>query len=289
MTEESCSLDFLNMNAVEVDQKKVYKEQSEIERNAEVCEKFQKALHSSLRLSNNDAVEYLKKRKINRDMIDKFSIGWCPSDANFRKSNNEHLIRLRGRLTFPIKDEYGDIASFSGRLPNTETNGDIKWWHESYSKSFFLYGLDVAYESILEKDLAIIVEGQIDAITCHRYGLTNTVACMGTAFTYQHIEKISRLTNNFILMFDGDGAGLKASREVSGYFDKYNDKFAGDHGSRIKKDKNLFFYKKITLRNNGIEYDPDEFLNKYGSDPIVKKIQEYQEERSGFLKEEKNV
>lgn len=250
--------------AIIMEETLLYKADFEVKRNKDLCEKFHSALRSSKYLKK-EVSQYLNDRKLDNAIIDKYLIGWCPEDVKF-PIHLEQFKALAGRIVFPIIDEYGDVVSFSGRLPTKEkVDGVPKWWHGSYVKAFFLYGLNNAIDSIIEKDYVVIVEGQIDTITCNRCGIDNVVGSMGTALTYQHIEKLSRLTNRFVLMFDGDKAGRSASKSTIEYFDFYN------NTSISKKIINYKYY-DIPLIYKGVEYDSDEFINKYGSKPIIDKI-----------------
>ena len=158
------------------------------------------------------ALDYLHKRKINKNSIEKFSIGWCPLSTRLDQKN-EYLKYFIGRVIFPIKDEYGDIITFSGRYPHDD-NSNFKWFHGDYSKSFYLYGLHESLDEIMKKDFVIVVEGQIDVIQCHQIGLTNTVGTMGTALTDEHLAKLNRFTENIVFMFDGDAPGRKISKKT---------------------------------------------------------------------------
>lgn len=245
----------------------LYKPESEVDRNAKLCLKFKNALRSSK--YNKKALPYLEERKIDFETADKFDIGWCPENIKF-PSYLKSIESLRGRVIFPIKDEYGNIISFSGRLPDKNADGGAKWWHESYAKSFFLYGLNVALEKIMKWNFVIIVEGQIDAITCHKHGLENTVASMGTALTFQHIAKITRFTNNFVFMFDSDNAGRRASKDAMSYLDKFN-KYKNEYKSTYDY---VDTYVDVNLIKDGVGYDPDEFINKFGVNPIIKRMKQ---------------
>jgi DNA primase len=204
-------------------------------------------------------MKYLRDRGLSDELIKKFSIGWCPKNTKF-KDKTRDLDSLKGRVIFPIKDEYGDIISFSGRIPRKDTGDDDKWWHESYTKSFFLYGFDAALLDIMKKDFVIIVEGQMDVVQCHKHGLTNTIGLMGTNLTIQHIAKIVRFTSNFIFMLDGDKPGREATTNIRKFFDR-----AINNGYDFK-------YIDVPLIVDGKSYDPDEFLKTFGVIPIKKKI-----------------
>ena len=121
-----------------------------------------------------------------------------------RFSGEDHLSHLRhpstGRRIRRKGDQRGAARSIS-----TLRNRSI------YHKGETLYGLQVAKQSIAEKDGVIIVEGYFDLLTLHQYGFKNSVATLGTALTPQHIRTLKRYTKNFITLFDGDEAGIHAN------------------------------------------------------------------------------
>jgi len=230
---------------------------------------FQKALYKDE--NAEEARKYLEGRKIGEDLINKFSIGWCPLESKI----NSRMNHLKGRIIFPIKDEYGDMLAFSGRFPlrteqMTDAQKSKRWWNESFNKSFFFYGLDVALQDILRKKFVILVEGQVDVITCHKFGLTTAIGLMSHDLTPYHIAKLTRLTRNFILLLDGDDVGRKASQKIKKQFSLMRS--PGKNGKYTIID--------INLRVKDHVYDPDEFLNKYGPKPIIKKIIEKKEKIS---------
>jgi DNA primase len=219
-------------------------------------------------LGNNGKAEkaraYLEGRGISQDLVEIFSIGWCPPDAKIWSK----FEQLRGMLIFPIRDFTGKILAFSGRLPVSKEevkDGEKRWWNESYNKSFFFYGLDVAIKHILDHDFAIIVEGQTDVISCHKFGLKNTIGLMSKDLSKKHwMVKLPRFTLNYILMLDGDSAGRKAAiktkREI------IDRKLPGD------EEGISYRVADINLNVKGKEYDPDELLKKYGPRPIIESI-----------------
>ncbi len=117
---------------------------------------------------------------------------------------------------FPIFDFSGRVVAFSGRLyPETEKEGVGKYINSPqtilYDKSKILYGFDKAKTEIRKKDACVIVEGQMDILMSHQAGVLNAVAVSGTGLTPFHLESIGRLTNNLIVSFDSDEAGLIAA------------------------------------------------------------------------------
>lgn len=124
--------------------------------------------------------------------------------------------RFRGRIMFPLCDAHGTVVGFTGRvLVETETSGG-KYVNTPetplFNKSRILYGLHKAKQEIKTKDLAVIVEGQMDVIACHAHGMTNVVAASGTALTAEQVKLIKRYTNNVAMAFDADAAGENAGK-----------------------------------------------------------------------------
>ena len=222
-------------------------------------DRFHRALFESN--SKGDAIRYLNKRKFGKDVIDKFKIGWCPPDAPIR----ENLSFLRGRLVFPTVDEYGDVLGFSGRLLKEKKDTSSKerrWMNETYEKTFFLYGLDIALPNILEQKHVVIVEGQTDVLACHHYGINTTVGLMSDDLNAYQISKLMRFTRFFVLMLDGDKAGKKSVNNII-------EKRIGNKFNRIRNLK----LGVVDLKVDGKEHDPDSYLSDIGIEKMNEKIQ----------------
>jgi DNA primase len=130
-----------------------------------------------------------------------------------RPGRSGHIDLLRDRLVFPIRDEMGRAIAFGGRRLDPEQDPKYLNSPESpvFHKSKALYGIDRAKRSIIETKTAIITEGYTDVIACHRAGFTNAVATLGTALTREHARVLRRMSQNVVLLFDGDEAGMKAA------------------------------------------------------------------------------
>lgn len=184
-----------------------------------------------------DALTYLKKRGIGGDAVKLFEIGYASKswDALLtylkRKGYNPEIMKKAGlitqgvkgsydtfreRIIFPIHDLKGDVIAFGGRAVN---GSEPKYLNSPetliFNKRGVLYGLDRAKHSIKETGKILLMEGYIDVITAHIHGVTNTVAPLGTAFTIEHGRLIKRFTENVILAFDGDKAGVKATKSAA--------------------------------------------------------------------------
>ena len=199
-------------------------------------------------LRNNPTVKmYLHERKIADDSIDNFRIGFAKDEwrslrdslvqKGFRdediekagltiKTEKGYYDRFRGRVMFPITNQSGKVAGFTGRItPETQAKTDkllAKYVNtpetDLYHKSKILFGFDLAKKYISEQDECIVVEGQVDVIMAHQINTRNTVAVSGTSFTEEQLRLIKRLTNNITFCLDSDKAGyesLKRSASIA--------------------------------------------------------------------------
>jgi len=187
-----------------------------------------------------DALAYVEKRGISREIIDKFIIGYAPRDSrlivnylikkgykleeliatgSFGKSQynqNQTYDRFQDRLIFPQIDFRDRVVGFSGRILPTSKNPDLAKYINSpeteiYHKSQMFFGLNLAKESIKKENIAIIVEGELDMISPYQVGIENVVAIKGTALTEEQLQLIRRYADTLILGLDSDFAGNRAS------------------------------------------------------------------------------
>ena len=140
-----------------------------------------------------------------------------------RKTGAGHYDWFRHRLLFAILDVQGRVIGFSGRvLPDPETGvvdkQSPKYINSPespiYQKGHSLFGLYQARQSIRKHDEAILVEGNFDVVSLHASGIDNAVAPLGTAFTALQAKLLRRYAPVVTLLFDGDLAGKKATREA---------------------------------------------------------------------------
>jgi len=150
--------------------------------------------------------EVAKKAGYNEDFLEK---------SGLIISNERGAIdRFRARVMFPIRSMAGRVQGFGGRIlsKNTKTAKYLNSPEsEIYHKSKVLYGIYEAKQAIARKDLAYLVEGYTDVIQMHQSGVENVVASSGTALTSDQIRMIRRLTQNLVVLFDGDAAGTRAA------------------------------------------------------------------------------
>ncbi len=165
-----------------------------------------------------------------------------------KSSKGTYYDRFRKRVMFPIINIRGKVIAFSGRAMPGEDKQGGKYVNTSdtpvYKKSENLFGMNFAKNYCDER--IILVEGNMDVVSLHQAGFENTVAALGTSFTSEQANIISRYTKEIILMLDADAAGQKAVKR------------AGE----ILKNTGL----KVSVVVIPDGKDPDEFIKKNGKD-----------------------
>lgn len=181
-----------------------------------------------------EALEYLEKRGVNREMTEAFMLGYAPERWDeiikfFEKKNvpanllfKAALVKrndrggfydaFRNRVMFPIVMENNRVVGFGGRA--LKEDDAAKYINSPESPVFFksktLYGYNLARSSISRKNRVLVVEGNLDVVMMHQHGFLETVATLGTALTEHHVRMLKRMTPNIVLLYDGDSAGKKA-------------------------------------------------------------------------------
>ncbi len=187
---------------------------------------------------------YLKSRGINSAIAANWQMGYAPPHGDplrewalEQKYSEKILIaagilaqggedsaragetypRFRHRLMFPIRNDYGEVIAFSGRLLDPEAKA-AKYLNSPetpiFSKSKVFFGLDKSKRAISKANRAIVCEGQLDLITAFEHGFENVVAPLGTAFTDFHARMLKRHAEEVVLCFDSDAAGFKAAERA---------------------------------------------------------------------------
>ena len=201
------------------------------------CSYFQDVLYHNID-GQSIAMTYFRQRGFRDDIIKKFQLGFCTDSHNafattaikkgykeeflvktglcYRRDDGSLRDRFWGRVIFPVHTLSGKVVAFGGRVLSSATkNVQMKYVNspesEIYHKSRELYGIFFAKQSIVRQDRCFLVEGYTDVISMHQSGVENVVSSSGTALTYEQIRLIHRFTNNITVLYDGDGAGIKAS------------------------------------------------------------------------------
>ncbi|MGA1874872.1 MAG: DNA primase [bacterium] len=228
------------------------------------------------------AGKYLDSRDISREMREEFCLGYSKESWNdlllFLKQNKISLQqaarsgllssrregggagdfydRFRGRIIFPICDEYGHMIALGARRIDESSPGP-KYLNSpetpAYSKGKCLYGLFQAKHAIRNCGYALVVEGYLDFLSLYQGGMKNTVATLGTALTQDHVKLLSRYTRKVIFIYDADLAGISAMSRGIGIF----------QGQNVEV--------KILSLPSG--FDPDSFIRQYGPDELTRQVE----------------
>jgi DNA primase len=186
------------------------------------------------------AQQYVAKRGLDRETVEKFGIGYAPNswndvlrcfggtedarralsdlgliierDRGQIRDGDRHYDRFRDRIMFPIRDGRGRIIAFGGRILD---QGEPKYLNSPetvlFHKGRELYALYEARRSRTNLKRLLIVEGYMDAVRLHQYGINYAVATLGTATTPEHFKRIFRIVSEVVFAFDGDRAGRAAA------------------------------------------------------------------------------
>ena len=213
------------------------------------------------------AGEYMARRRISPATAKTFGLGFAPNTWDSLRNAMERrgysgqelfeagLVRrgknggfydtFRDRLMFPVIDVRGNVIGFSGRILG---DGEPKYMNSPetlvFNKSRNLFALNLAKKS--KSGYIILSEGNIDVVSLHQAGFDSAVASLGTSLTPEQARLLSRYTDQVIIAYDNDGAGVKAAQRAIGILEKLD--------MRVK-----------VLRMSGAK-DPDEFIQTRGAD-----------------------
>ncbi len=178
--------------------------------------------------------QYAIGRGLDAQTIERWGLGYAPDSGealvSFLRRNGHSLeeakslflvdtgergdtyAKFRGRLMFPIRDERGELVAFGGRLmrdgqPKYINSGDTPLYH----KSRLLYGADLARVRWQKSRRATLCEGYLDVIACHRAGVDDAVASLGTSLTDEQAKLFERFVDRVTILYDADAAGQKAA------------------------------------------------------------------------------
>ncbi len=198
-----------------------------------VCDMFHYGLVNTD--SGKFALEYIKKRGITIETIEKFKIGYSPADRkwlkNFLRSKkySDDFLSKTGlfstrypdfaffsdRLMFPVFDRNGQCVAFGGRFLRGDASKSPKYLNSGdliqYQKRETLYAYNFAKNAIREEKKVIFCEGYMDCIAYHQCGINYAVASCGTALTEEQVKLVSGHAKTILLSFDSDGAGQAAT------------------------------------------------------------------------------
>ena len=226
--------------------------------------------------------QYFRSRGIRDDIVQKFRLGFAltkrdalASEAKRKGYKDEYLVktglcienergvydRFAGRAIFPWLNVSGRVVAFGGRKLDAATKGVQQKYvnspdSEIYHKERELYGIYQAKKAIVKEDCVYMVEGYTDVIAMHQCGLENVVANSGTALSVYQIRLLHRFTQNIVLLYDGDEAGIHAALRGTDML--------------LEEGMNV----KVLLLPDGD--DPDSFARKHTAQQFKEYIEEHQ-------------
>lgn len=221
------------------------------------------------------AREYLEQRGFRLETLKEFQIGYAPDSWDFlvnflekrnyplslmekggliAKSENEKFFdRFRNRVIFPIWDTQGNVIAFGGRMLG---DGQPKYLNSPESlifrKNKLLFNFHRARQEIRKQQTTILLEGYVDVISAWQAGVSNVTATMGTSLSDEQARMIRRNSEQVILCFDGDQAGIEGVSRAAEVLEK--------QGLLIK----------VAMLPSG--FDPDDYIRKFGAAAFRKQI-----------------
>ncbi|HPN19069.1 MAG TPA: DNA primase [Chitinophagales bacterium] len=233
-------------------------------------------------------LSYFKERGFLDDTIQTFQLGYSPDSFDtfynqaikdgynegillkvglIKEKNGKHYDFFRDRVMFPIFNVSGKVVAFGGRMLKSAKSDNANVYNpkyintaetDVYHKSQVLYGISHAKSEIRKHDVCYLVEGYTDVISLYQAGIKNVVASSGTALTKEQVQLIKRFTQNMVILYDGDAAGIKAALR----------------GLDIVLEQGLNV-KLVLLPDSE---DPDSFVKKNGTDATLDFIQKKQQD-----------
>ncbi|RSK27877.1 DNA primase [Bacillus sp. HMF5848] len=244
-----------------------------------------------------EALQYLLNRGFSKSMIDEFEIGFALPSRDMvvkflsghgfslekmyeaglitkREAADVYFDRFRNRIMFPIHDAHGSPVAFSGRIFG---DGEPKYLNSPETKLFnkrkIIYNFHNARLAIRQKEHAVLMEGFVDVISSVSIGVTEAVATMGTSLTDEQAKAIRRTTEQVIICYDGDQAGLEATVRAAQTLQSV--------GCTVR----------VATLPEG--FDPDDYIRKYGGEKFVDHVigahETYMSFMLRFLKRRKNL
>ena len=223
---------------------------------------------------NRDALDYLHKRGLKKNIIEEFKLGYVPRKNNFyhdllKKYSEEeinstglyyksektknYVDRFNSRVIFPVNNISGDTIALGGRI--IKEGNYAKYINspetEFYKKGNMIFNLDKAKELRSKTEDVLIVEGYMDVVTVYASGVKNVIANSGTALTERQINLIWKFFTKPVICLDGDDSGQRAAIRI-----------AERLLPLINENNKIYF----SIMPSGM--DPDDFIKKFGKDEL---------------------
>jgi DNA primase len=229
---------------------------------------------------NQEAIDYLLKRGLKKNIIEEFKLGYVPWKNNFYKDllkryseedisltglyykndkTGTYVDRFNSRVIFPVNNITGDTIALGGRI--IRESKLAKYINspetEFYKKGNMIFNLDKAKDLRSETDEVLIVEGYMDVVSVYASGIKNVIANSGTALTERQISLIWKFFSNPIICLDGDESGQKAALRI-----------AEKLFPLINENNKIYF----SIMPDGT--DPDDYIKQKGKDGLLSLLKE---------------
>ena len=238
---------------------------------------FSKQLYSE---NCKEALDYLNKRGLKKNIIEEFKLGYVPWKNNFYEEllkkyteeeinstglyyksdkTNKYIDRFNSRVIFPVNNISGDTIAFGGRI--IRDSKLAKYINspetEFYKKGSMIFNLEKAKDLRSETDEVLIVEGYMDVVSVYASGIKNVISNSGTALTERQISLIWKFFSNPILCLDGDESGQKAAIRIA------------ERLFPLINEKNKIYF---SIMPDG--KDPDDYIKQKGNEGLKNLLKE---------------
>ena len=236
--------------------------------------------HQLFQPDNQEALNYLLNRKLKKNIIEEFKLGYVPWKNNFydtllekyseedilstglyykNEKTGKYVDRFNSRIIFPVKNVSGDTIAFGGRI--IRESKFAKYINspetEFYKKGNVIFNLDKAKDLRGETEDVLIVEGYMDVVSVYASGIKNVIANSGNALTERQISLIWKFFSNPIICLDGDESGQKAALRIA------------ERLFPLINEKNKIYF---SIMPEG--KDPDDFIKNFGKDGLLNLLKE---------------
>ena len=229
---------------------------------------------------NQEALDYLLKRGLKKNIIEEFKLGYVPWKNDFYKDllkryseedinltglyykndrTETYIDRFNSRVIFPVNNITGDTIALGGRI--IRESKLAKYINspetEFYKKGNMVFNLDKSKDLRSETDEVLIVEGYMDVVSVYASGIKNVIANSGTALTERQISLIWKFFSNPIICLDGDESGQKAALRIA------------EKLFPLINEKNKIYF---SVMPDG--KDPDDYIKQKGKDALINLLNE---------------
>lgn len=233
----------------------------------EIVQKSQQILRTA---RGQCGLNYLLARGLDDETIKTFELGYVPASVNHQ---------LQDRIIFPLRDASGNLVCITSRYIGVDKSLSCLpvYWHESYEKLFYLFGVPMAKDHIRSRQFVVVVEGQFDVLRLYKNGLKNVVGLLGTKMSMLHFATIYRYCEDVIIMLDSDDPSKKAGQRATEKIINQNDRMKSILSGWNKFAVNWLQVKVDSVSLPG-QCDPDEYVRDHGindlNSVITNKIEE---------------